>query len=129
MKKPLSVKIAFVVRISVWLAAIIIFFFGATWIRSEVGSCFWRDNFGFLCPGCGGTRALVSLLHLDFSRAFHYNEAFTCGLYPALFLFFLFDTVVWIYRIATKKKRKTPLEYLFGVLDSQKKREEPTCSI
>ena len=63
MKKPLSVKIAFVVRISVWLADIIIFFFGATWIRSEVGSCFWRDNFGFLCPGCGGTRA-VSYTHL-----------------------------------------------------------------
>lgn len=129
MKKPLSVKIAFVVRIAVWLAVAIVFFFGSAWIRSEVGSCFWRDHFGFLCPGCGGTRALVSLLHLDFSRAFHYNEAFTCGLYPALFLFFALDTVLWLFRLAAKRKVKTPLEYLFSVLDRQKEQEGPACSI
>ena len=31
----------------------------------------------WLCPGCGSTRALHSLLHLDFHGALHYNALFT----------------------------------------------------
>jgi hypothetical protein len=31
----------------------------------------------WLCPGCGSTRALHALLHLDFPVAFHYNALFT----------------------------------------------------
>jgi hypothetical protein len=31
----------------------------------------------WLCPGCGSTRALHSLLHLDFQSALHYNALFT----------------------------------------------------
>jgi Protein of unknown function (DUF2752) len=30
-----------------------------------------------LCPGCGGTRALYELLHLNFARALHYNAFIT----------------------------------------------------
>jgi len=30
-----------------------------------------------LCPGCGATRALYSLLHGDFRGALHYNALFT----------------------------------------------------
>jgi hypothetical protein len=30
-----------------------------------------------LCPGCGGTRALYQLLHLNFSAAWHYNALVT----------------------------------------------------
>ena len=30
-----------------------------------------------LCPGCGSTRALHSLLHFDVQSAFHYNALFT----------------------------------------------------
>lgn len=35
-----------------------------------------------LCPGCGSTRALHSLLHFDIQSAFHYNALFTL-LFPA----------------------------------------------
>ena len=31
----------------------------------------------WLCPGCGSTRALHSLLHLDIQSALHYNALFT----------------------------------------------------
>lgn len=31
----------------------------------------------WLCPGCGGTRALHALLHLDLRTALHYNALFT----------------------------------------------------
>ncbi|MGB8131597.1 MAG: DUF2752 domain-containing protein [Candidatus Angelobacter sp.] len=31
----------------------------------------------WLCPGCGSTRALHSLLHFDIQSALHYNALFT----------------------------------------------------
>jgi hypothetical protein len=31
----------------------------------------------WLCPGCGATRALHALLHLDIRSALHYNALFT----------------------------------------------------
>ena len=36
----------------------------------------------WLCPGCGSTRALHALLHLDIQGALHYNALFTL-LFPA----------------------------------------------
>jgi uncharacterized protein DUF2752 len=42
-----------------------------------------------LCPGCGGTRALYELLHLNFSGALHYNALITV-LMPLGFLWFAF---------------------------------------
>jgi Protein of unknown function (DUF2752) len=39
----------------------------------------------WLCPGCGSTRALHALLHLDVRSALHYNALFTL-LAPLAFL-------------------------------------------
>jgi hypothetical protein len=43
----------------------------------------------WLCPGCGSTRALHSLLHFDVQGAFHYNALFTL-LFPAACVWFGF---------------------------------------
>ena len=43
----------------------------------------------WLCPGCGSTRALHSLLHLDIQGALHYNALFTL-LFPLACLWFGF---------------------------------------
>jgi hypothetical protein len=43
----------------------------------------------WLCPGCGSTRALHSLLHLDIQSALHYNALFTL-LFPLACLWFGF---------------------------------------
>ena len=39
----------------------------------------------WLCPGCGSTRALHALLHLDIQSALHYNALFTL-LFPVVCL-------------------------------------------
>ena len=39
--------------------------------------CVHKKLFGFDCPGCGGQRALVMLLHGDFTEAFF--------MYPAIY--------------------------------------------
>ena len=36
-------------------------------------SCIWRASTGWPCPGCGTTRAIVRLLHVDLSWAFAVN--------------------------------------------------------
>ena len=44
---------------------------------------------GFPCPGCGMTRALLSVFKFDFVSAFHYHAMFWSM--PLLYLYFLFD--------------------------------------
>lgn len=39
--------------------------------------CMFFTTTHLLCPGCGGTRALHALLHLDLRSALHYNALFT----------------------------------------------------
>ena len=55
---------------------------------SNIG-CVFRRFFGIVCPGCGLTRALISLFQLDFSASFTYHPfLFTV---PLLYLYFLYD--------------------------------------
>lgn len=42
--------------------------------------CLFRALTGFYCPGCGMTRALHALLHLDIATAFRMNPAVMTGL-------------------------------------------------
>jgi hypothetical protein len=35
--------------------------------------CIWKTLFGFHCPGCGLTTAFISILELDFKKAFESN--------------------------------------------------------
>ena len=35
--------------------------------------CIFLKNFGFYCPGCGGTRAVKALLHGHILESLHYH--------------------------------------------------------
>lgn len=47
---------------------------------------------GISCPGCGMTRAVLSVLRLDFQDAFHYHPLFMLA--PIIFLLFLFESYI-----------------------------------
>lgn len=51
--------------------------------------CFFRVRLGFACPGCGMTRAVLSILKLDFSGAFREHPMVFSM--PILYLYFLVD--------------------------------------
>ncbi len=51
--------------------------------------CIYRALFNIHCPGCGITRALISVLKLDFASAFAHNSMFWSV--PVIYLYFLFD--------------------------------------
>ena len=42
--------------------------------------CVFYQTTGFYCSGCGSSRALRSVLHLDFYQALRYNAIFTLAL-------------------------------------------------
>ena len=46
----------------------------AKWFGVDIlPPCLWKAVFGHNCPGCGLTRAMLSLMSLDFKAAFHFN--------------------------------------------------------
>ena len=55
--------------------------------------CPFKWLFKIDCPGCGITRAYISLLHLDFRQAFAYNHAF--WVVPICGVFYLLDGKVF----------------------------------
>lgn len=60
-----------------------LFFIPHDFLFNSPTLCIHRQLLGFDCPGCGMTRALYSLLHLEFRTALHFNFAvFT--LFPLL---------------------------------------------
>ncbi len=59
-------------------------------------SCFFKLIFGISCPGCGITRACISILRLDFAAAFHLNPMFWSV--PILVLLYLFDGRLFKYK-------------------------------
>ncbi len=67
--------------------------------------CWFRENFGLYCAGCGGTRMVKALLRLDFYQAFRYN--------PLVFVLLVLIGI-WacfnIYRLIIHKKIYWPSE-------------------
>lgn len=79
-------------RISQWKAKAIFtaVYLGAVALLFRLGiTCIFRQYLGFVCPGCGMTRAILSVLRLDFVAAFRYHPMFWSM--PILYLYFLLD--------------------------------------
>jgi len=51
--------------------------------------CLFKNLFGISCPGCGLTRAFISILNLDFISAIKYN-ILSIGLFVFLVVFVIF---------------------------------------
>lgn len=65
--------------------------------------CPFRFLTGISCPGCGISRALMSLLKLDFADAFHFN--------PVIFAMPVFAVLFFVFRKQNKKTAVT-----FGIM-------------
>jgi hypothetical protein len=60
--------------------------------------CLWHELLHIYCPGCGGTRMIMSILHLDFYQAFRYN--------PLLFILLILGLLYLIIMLIIYKKKK-----------------------
>lgn len=70
-----------------------------------VWHCPVRLLFGFPCPGCGVTRAVLSVLRLDLKAAFQYNPVF-----PLIILLFLYGIHRQVFRERWKGRWNERLE-------------------
>lgn len=50
--------------------------------------CVFRHFLGLYCPGCGMTRAILSVIHFDFISAFYYNPLVIALPYVAVYILF-----------------------------------------
>ena len=78
-------------RKKVWLFLIIVVYFAISYTVLNYFNitCVFLDFFGIPCPGCGMTRALISLVNLDFYQAIKHNVVIF--FMPYIFMYVFFD--------------------------------------
>ena len=74
------------------------------WLK-HFGLCPFKNIFGLPCPGCGMTRAFLSVLHLDVKSAFHFHPLF--WLVPLIFLVVLGRKRVPLFAKLTRQRELT----------------------
>lgn len=73
-------------------------------VTKQLTTCWIFENTGILCPGCGGTRCVQSLLKGDIINAFKYHAVFTIGI-----LYLLILNIVYLINRNKDKKILTML--------------------
>ncbi len=79
----------------------------ASTLFDSLNTCVIKNATGIICPTCGGTRSLISLLRLDFISAFKY--------YPLLVIFFFYIIFVDIFIFVDSLKNKTEQKEFFRI--------------
>jgi hypothetical protein len=82
----------------------IVFFFNPS-THGFYPVCLFHSLTGLNCPGCGMTRALYALLHGNLRLALKDN---------ALFVLTFVAMIVWSAKLAVRKLRKQPLEFIIA---------------
>ena len=76
------------------------------YIKFSIGiPCIFHEITGLYCPGCGATRATISLIKLDFYQAFRYNIIVVISI--PLFIVYL------LYKNKTKKEIPNTILYIY----------------
>jgi len=63
-----------ILQIIFFLIAIGIYILINTELYNNISECNFKKNTGYLCPACGGTRCVKSILKFEFINAFQYNQ-------------------------------------------------------
>lgn len=92
------------VRLSLYVIAIILL--ALVFIGKINISCYYKNNFGFICPACGLTRATISLIKFEFIEAYNYNPFYVGVLVPLIVILCVNDIFTVI-----KRKIKKNIEY------------------
>ena len=78
------------------LAAVPLMFFAYRYLRARLPilamPCLLHTFTGYYCPGCGGTRAVSALLHLQLWRSFCYHPIVPYG--AAVYLWFMISHTI-----------------------------------
>jgi len=123
MPKKLYLRVALIARIALWGLIAFIALFGKWIVAGHYFPCLMYERFGIQCSTCGASRAVVSLLSGDLAAAAELNPVITFGIVPILGFLLLSDLAVVIWNLFSKKRRLSPFQYLFAVIDGTFTRE------
>ena len=73
----------------------ILYFIPLEFLNKQNTICLIKNIWGFECPGCGITRAIISAVQLDFVKAIEYNKIVILVL-PIL-MYVWFKTIILIF--------------------------------
>lgn len=76
--------------------------------------CIFKQITGFYCPGCGITRCILSILNLEFYRAFRYNPLVFLMI-PFLFIYIIYNLYLYITNNEDNFIKKIP-RYIWYIL-------------
>lgn len=86
------------------------------YLKYNIGiPCLFHKITGWYCPGCGLTRAIVSLLQFDFYQAFRYNS-FGIILLPFLLVYVQYQLICWGFQWKDKLTPHIPKAVTYGLL-------------
>ena len=97
---------------------IIVFFISYFFINKYTGfgiPCPFNKITGLLCPGCGVTRCLFSILQLHFREAFNYNPLVFIYL-PFIIAYILYKDYLYVYNKKDKILVKIPSIFTYILL-------------
>lgn len=72
-EKTLDDYIYYSLIIASVLLILLVIVYNAFFSHIHISSCYIYDNFQVYCPGCGCTRAFISLINFDIKNSFYYN--------------------------------------------------------
>lgn len=108
-------RIAIVVAAAFFAAAALLYLYFTGEGEGAGIPCMFHQFTGFYCSGCGASRALRSILHLDFYQALRYNAIFTIGL-PVLAVYFCGLAVSFIRFGKDKMSGKVPMTVIWVIV-------------
>ena len=97
---------------------ILIIFISYFFINKYTGfgiPCLFYEITGYKCPGCGITRCLFAILHLNFKEAFNYNPLVFIYL-PFIIAYFIYYDYLYIYNKKDKILVKIPSVFSYILL-------------
>ncbi|MEC4115107.1 DUF2752 domain-containing protein [Myroides pelagicus] len=78
--------------------------------------CIIHEQIGWLCPGCGGQRALNAMLHGEFIEAFHYNQLIYMYISLIAFLYIAFVEVYILNNRRFKRSIYLPHWFVYALV-------------
>ena len=91
-EKTLDDYIYYSLIITSTILILLVIIYNTFFSHIPIFSCYIYDTFHIYCPGCGCTRAFISLLNFDIINSFYYNSAV---LYSVIILFlYLFTQTI-----------------------------------
>ena len=115
MKREIRARFIIWILVFGFIASLIVIIICSQYFYGVGIKCIFHEMFGWYCPGCGGTRMAVEVLHGRFYQAFRYNMYVFLTL-PFIAMMFIWQSYQFIrYNHIIVNIDKILLWYTFGM--------------